>query len=308
MNNMSFTPTEENARKLETWNKAFGHDLPSCSLYHGNGDPKFWMDLCAVNCYSQWFAGLSCPLSQASLNWKRREVTMRKQYEVAREKILRYNFIVVSEMLRYPEYVAAVERIFGVPGAGNQDVHPWCEVENHYANKRIPLIVKNETVEKLTLLNEIDTALYHEVRDCLYKKDYNFAAWDATRFETNKELQLDHEAWEHKNPGRYYMKPSRGWRSKFNTNNSNVEDSSSDEEESDVVGSPSCKPHFNLALPDGNWTNVTKFKRLYFYHAQNAGVSRWCLTLSSLLCGVITRMIVICGLGYKSEAVLHKGR
>ena len=280
---MSFTPTKENARKLETWNKAFGHDLTSCLLYHGNGNPKFWMDLCAVNCYSQWFAGLLCPLSQASLNWKRREVPMRKQYEVAREKLLRYNFIVVSEMLRYPEYVAAVERIFGVPGAGNQDVHPWCEVENHYANMRIPLIVKNETVEKLTLLNEIDSGLYHEVRDCLDKKDYNIPAWDATRFETNEALQLDHEASERKNLGRYFMKPSQGWWSKFNINNSNVKDSSSDGEYTDVTqGSPSCRPHFNLALPDGNWTNATKFKRLYFYYAQNAGVSRWCMTLSSI--------------------------
>ena len=37
--------------------------------------------------------------------------------------------------------------------------------------------------------------------------------------------------------------------------------------------SPACRPHFQVALPDGNWTNATKFKRLYFYHARKAGVS-----------------------------------
>eukprot|EP01083_Nonionella_stella_P310290 1101893_1 len=37
------------------------------------------------------------------------------------------------------------------------------------------------------------------------------------------------------------------------------------------MSSPACKPHFRLALPDGNWTNATKFKRLYFYHARKAG-------------------------------------
>ena len=37
--------------------------------------------------------------------------------------------------------------------------------------------------------------------------------------------------------------------------------------------SPACKPHFKLALSDGNWSSTTKFKRLYFYHVRKAGVS-----------------------------------
>jgi len=37
--------------------------------------------------------------------------------------------------------------------------------------------------------------------------------------------------------------------------------------------SPACKPHFNLALSNGNWSSTTKFKRLYFYHVRKAGVS-----------------------------------
>lgn len=36
--------------------------------------------------------------------------------------------------------------------------------------------------------------------------------------------------------------------------------------------SPACRPHFQLALPDGKWSDSIKFKRLYFYHVRKAGV------------------------------------
>ena len=35
-----------------------------------------------------------------------------------------------------------------------------------------------------------------------------------------------------------------------------------------AVVSPACNPHFNLALPNNQWNNTTKFKRIYFYHAR----------------------------------------
>ena len=47
------------------------------------------------------------------------------------------------------------------------------------------------------------------------------------------------------------------------------------EEEADTTSrrsSPACKPHFQLALPDGKWSDSIKFKRLYFYHVRKAGV------------------------------------
>ena len=34
--------------------------------------------------------------------------------------------------------------------------------------------------------------------------------------------------------------------------------------------SPACKPNLRLALPGWKWDNVTKFKRIYFYHARKA--------------------------------------
>ena len=45
------------------------------------------------------------------------------------------------------------------------------------------------------------------------------------------------------------------------------------EKSSSSITSPACKPHFKLALSDGNWSSTTKFKRLYFYHVRKAGVS-----------------------------------
>ena len=47
---------------------------------------------------------------------------------------------------------------------------------------------------------------------------------------------------------------------------------SSIEKSSSSIISPACKPHFKLALSNGNWSSTTKFKRLYFYHVRKAGV------------------------------------
>ena len=52
-----------------------------------------------------------------------------------------------------------------------------------------------------------------------------------------------------------------------------VFDEQSIAKKSDSIISPACKPHFKLALSDGNWSSTTKFKRLYFYHVRKAGVS-----------------------------------
>ena len=52
---------------------------------------------------------------------------------------------------------------------------------------------------------------------------------------------------------------------------------------SSSIISPACKPHFKLALSDGNWSSITKFKRLYFYHVRKAGVS-YIVQMCSFLC------------------------
>jgi len=74
--------------------------------------------------------------------------------------------------------------------------------------------------------------------------------------------------------------------------------SSSIAKSSSSITSPACKPHFNLALSDGNWSSTTKFKRLYFYHVRKAGVSI-CAYDVLILC-----IAVICAL-FIYELLIH---
>ena len=197
MYNDTFVPSEENALKLETWNKAHGHHNASCPNY-----PEFRMNTCAVNCNIQWFSG-SCPwwdIPEHPGGPDRlpilKEVPWVDQYNIARTKLRRYNMIVITEMLKYPNYVAAVERFFGVPGVNDRSTHPWCEDEAHYYNRQIPLVVRNETLDKLTLLNKIDIGLYHEFSDCLkYEGVNNIPSWDEDRFHANESLRIHYTVW-----------------------------------------------------------------------------------------------------------------
>ena len=140
---------------------------------------------------------------------------MDQQYEVAKAKLLRYNFIVIQEKLRDPEYAAAVERFFGVPGVANRNHHPWCEVESHFANERYPLVIKNETLETLTHLNKYDIDLYHEMTDCLDEGEYNFPALDPNRFEMNETIQMNYTIFDRSHRGNP-QKPSQKWLARFN--------------------------------------------------------------------------------------------
>ena len=127
---------------------------------------------------------------------------MPEQYHAARKKLLRYNFIVITEYLKHSEYAAAIERLFDVPGVAETRFRPFCEVESHWVNDKIPLIIKPETAKNLTVLNQFDIRLYDEMKDCLSNdKDYDFPAWDATRFEMNETIQESYTEWEKKNKG-----------------------------------------------------------------------------------------------------------
>lgn len=57
------------------------------------------------------------------------------------------------------------------------------------------------------------------------------------------------------------------------TNPSTVDESEVLNQNNESPASPACHPHFQLALPGGQWTNEKKFKRIYFYHARKAGGS-----------------------------------
>jgi hypothetical protein len=77
----------------------------------------------------------------------------------------RYNFVVVLVWLNDPGYVAAVERMFGVPGVARRDYRPWCEAESYAANKMIALVIRNETMVKLTASNRFGSFLCEEIQE-----------------------------------------------------------------------------------------------------------------------------------------------
>ena len=125
---------------------------------------------------------------------------MQQYYRMAKTKIQRYNFVVITEKLGDPNYAAAVDRFFGVPGVANKKNHAYCEMESHFANELVPLVIQNETLKNLTKLNELDIRLYNDIASCLLDdhqgKEYNFPTWDPNRFERNETIQIDYTLWE----------------------------------------------------------------------------------------------------------------
>jgi len=237
--NTSYLPTTQNAASITTWNQHYGH-IPAACRMERNGAYKFKMDKCAVNCYTQWYSGLSCPwwemppgVNVTAENFTgyrpiRKQMATERMYEVAISKLRRYNFVIITELLRNPMYVEAIERYFGVPGLNERKLSPWCEVESHYANEVVPLVVPKETLANLTALNEVDVRLYHEMKDCLVDDDgtlvegggggyANFPAWDASRFERNESIQVDYKTFE-RTGKQTYLKPQKWWLEKFKTN------------------------------------------------------------------------------------------
>jgi len=173
----NFTPTEDNANRIETWNQTGGHTpFDHCKRKkgpkkEGKRQPFFFLGSCAVNCYVQWFSGV-CPEMGMKLD---------QQYQMARAKVLKYNFVAVIEKLKDPRYVEAVENYFGVAGLTKRGT-PYCQKKSHKANEKFPLTVSSDTRQKLTKLNEVDSALYHDLSDCLDSGMYNFPKWDPNRF------------------------------------------------------------------------------------------------------------------------------
>jgi len=182
----AFIPTEETANKITTWNQTSGHVPQECTTK--TSGIHFKLGICAVNCYLQWFSGLSCPQFN---------ITTIQQYEVAKTMLLRYNFIVVLEKLKDVEYVKAVEKMFGVPGI-TQRGSAYCERTSHKANEMIPLKIEDDTLQRLTHLNRVDIGLYKELTDCLDDdrggSKYNFPRMDEdsleNRFDTNTSIQV----------------------------------------------------------------------------------------------------------------------
>mmetsp|Transcript_39126 Transcript_39126/g.94182 ORF Transcript_39126/g.94182 Transcript_39126/m.94182 type:complete len:395 (-) Transcript_39126:64-1248(-) len=169
--NESFAPTAANANSLESWNRTKGFVPSPC-------DMPFMFTSCAVNCFVQAFSGRGCTRD----GWL-------AEYNMALDRLLRYNMIFVFEKFADPNYVEAVESFFGVEGF-NEPSDMFCGWEAKQANKRVPLTVKFDSVLKLTRLNEMDNRLYRDLVASCWKEEnrdgeaieYFFPEADPSRF------------------------------------------------------------------------------------------------------------------------------
>ena len=161
----------------------------------------FSLGECAVNCFIQWFSGKCL---NENMPWS-------SQYDLAKEKIFRYHFILVLEKLKDPQYVSAVEDFFGVPGITKKKTS-LCEPEAARFNKKYPLVIQNKTIARLKDLNQFDIKLYHSLTDCLDSGEYKFPRWNEDRFSTNTSIQVtydDFDEWK-KERKRIYLETKLG--------------------------------------------------------------------------------------------------
>jgi hypothetical protein len=74
--------------------------------------------------------------------------------------------------------------MFGVPWPSeNADV--YCENHIKLANRKVPAVIRNETLQELQRLNTADALLYREVTTCLH--GFVFPEFDASKFRKTKE-------------------------------------------------------------------------------------------------------------------------
>ena len=105
-----------------------------------------------MNCYVQAFSGKGCTAD----GW-------RTEYNVAWDRLLRYNMILVYSKFDDPLYVHAVEDYFGGVKGFNVPSSMYCGEEARMANRKVPLRVSFEHVLRLTRYNEMDNRLYRDL-------------------------------------------------------------------------------------------------------------------------------------------------
>lgn len=123
---------------------------------------------CSHNCYAKWSTGLCWiegAFDESTMCWSR-ENGEGSLLSRAREVLYSYHLIVVIEWLQNPEYVKAIEALFGLEGIAKQRTDMWCGKESAAANKKFPLVVPEETRQRILHFNQLDTILYNELTTC----------------------------------------------------------------------------------------------------------------------------------------------
>jgi hypothetical protein len=161
--NHSFVPTKLNARRFEEWKETKGFVPSPC-------EEPFSFTGCAVNCYIQSFSGEGCTTD----NWQ-------PEYNLALERLFRYNLIFVYEKFKDAKYISAIESFFGVKGFNEKTSDMWCGWQAADANTKVPFVIGFKHVLKLTRLNDMDMRLFRDATSCV-GEEYLFGEVNSSRF------------------------------------------------------------------------------------------------------------------------------
>lgn len=162
--NKTFVPSTTNAQPFAMWNFTGGFVKTACSSSSSSrrrSNRSFYFEACAVNCYIQTFSGNACTHD----NWY-------TEYNVAWDRLMKYNIILMYSKFNNAKYIQAVENFFGGVGFGVPS-SMFCGDEARLANRKVPLRVSFEHVLRLTRLNELDNRLY---------KDFLSPCWDDDKY------------------------------------------------------------------------------------------------------------------------------
>ena len=92
------------------------------------------------------------------------------------------SFQLTLEKLKDPTYVETVESFFNVTGVAVKRT-AYCQRESDVLNSMFPLVIRNETRDKLVELNQLDSHLYSKITGC---NAYDMPKFDDDRFEYSK--------------------------------------------------------------------------------------------------------------------------
>jgi hypothetical protein len=98
------------------------HNSTQCHREH----LYYW---CSQNCYTRW---LALPTHLCS------DVSYDKVFQIAIERAVKQHIIIRLEFLKDPEYVASLERFFGVKGYSHSSLDLYCFNETKLANHLVP--------------------------------------------------------------------------------------------------------------------------------------------------------------------------
>ena len=125
---------------------------------------------CSQNCFSRWLALPThvCP-----------EVPFEQVARLAKERAMRQHIIVLLEFMKDEAYVQNLEKFFGVQGYSHSSKDLYCFNETKLANRLVPRLYTNETLELFHKFNWGDYELLdHLTEDCPSSKHTVFPEYN----------------------------------------------------------------------------------------------------------------------------------